>query len=577
MNITISRGSTAAQLLENPAFCAKWAALCDRCAWSTSYQSPAFLRVWYRVYSARFEPVIVTAQSDNSALCGILCLAVSLETGGLVSEGEVQSEYQCWVSDAEHGNEFGREAVLAVRREFPHEVLKFRYLPPSIPLNWLADPRLRSRTVLTKKRRPLLRFAQMESDSLSKTNNRKRLKGLKKLGEMEFRRLTSAQELEAAFHDFAVFCDLRLGAMHGQEPFKEDPLKKTFQLELMNEHGLLHVTVLKVGDVLASAHINVCDGKQLHLNLIGYNPMLARHSPGKFHIHMLSQMLITEGYAELDLTPGGDPYKERFANSHDTAYVLSFHPTAMSRAKTFVGSRGELWARRTLDAMQLHPARARDTLESLRPPYIRDTLRPVLDRISSQHETRIYVREISPSPDPLPQGDVFRRDALEDLLAYCPVPRGLSRKRFLSDAMDRLEEGQHLYSCVRDNRLLYVGWVIERPSESFVSHVLPDFQLPTGDALIMRLCAYGRAEESPLAAACLETMLVDLASVKAIKRATIGIAPGHNQIPLLEAAGFFWETSLFAATRFGKVRRWSQQVDSIRAPEAEMIESPVDR
>ena len=89
-NITISRGSTTAQLLGNPAFCGEVDGIVRPLHWSTTYQSPAFLRAWYRIYATKFEPVIVTAYSSNSELCGVLCLAVSQETGRLVG-GEKRS------------------------------------------------------------------------------------------------------------------------------------------------------------------------------------------------------------------------------------------------------------------------------------------------------------------------------------------------------------------------------------------------------------------------------------------------------------------------------------------------------
>jgi CelD/BcsL family acetyltransferase involved in cellulose biosynthesis len=570
MNITISRGPTGSQLLEDPGFCAQWLALCERCPWSTSYQLPAFVRTWYRIYGSRYEPVIVTSHAGNSELCGILCLALSLKDGRLVVAGDAQSEYQCWVSDAAIGNDFAAAAVLGARREFPDRVLEFRYLPPESPLAWLADPLLRSRPVLTRKRRPLLRFAEMDADSLNKANNKKRLKGLKKLGEMEFRRLSGAGELAEILREFETFYDLRLGAMHGSEPFAQDALKRPFHLALMNEPGLLHVSVLKVGSRLASMQINVCEGKQLHLNLIGYNPLLAKHSPGKFHLHLLSQMLIAEGYEELDLTPGGDPYKERFSNSHDTAFVLSLHPTATSRARTFMASRADLLARKALSAMRIHPAHARNTLQALRQLRVRQVMPRIRDQIVSHREMRLYVRQIPREIDRRERPTAFRRDLIEDLLTYHPSLGGLSRKRFLLDALNRLEEGQHLYSCVEDHRLLHAGWMIERPSEVFVSRVLPGFRLPVGDALIVSLDACAPAREIQLAPACLHAMLWDLANTKDIRRALIGVPARHRQIPILEAMGFSWETSLFSAMRFGRVRRWTRQISAPAEMQAQL-------
>lgn len=522
MNITISRGADGSRLLEDPQFRARWAALCERCPWSTSYQLPAFTLAWYRIYAGKFEPVIVTGRDQAGELCGVLCMAVSLDEGELVAAGTTQAEYQTWVSGPESAGEFALGAVLALRREFSNQVLEFCYLPPGVPLNWLADRRVRSGVVLTKKPRPLLRFARMSDDSLNKTNNKKRLKGLKKLGGLAFRKLTGADELAAVFDEFASFYDLRLGAMHGIEPFAQDPLRKSFQLELMKEPGLLHATILKAGDRLASAHINVRDGKQLHLNLIGYNPLLAKHSPGKFHIHMLSQMLIAEGCEELDLTPGGDPYKERFANAHDRAHVLSFHPTMGSRLKGVVQSRSEAWARRGLRALHIHPARARDALADLRSGHLHASLAArIRDRANSRRPIKLYALSIPAEPDAVAPTEDFRRDSIDDLLAYHPVDGGLPRKRFLLDAMNRLEEGQHPYTCVRDGRLIYVGWMIERPSAVFVSRVLPGVELPANHALILALGSHRAANEPKLESACLAAMLGDLSRTSGIERAMV--------------------------------------------------------
>lgn len=257
------------------------------------------------------------------------------QDGRVVFAGESQAEYQAWVCEPESADEFAVEALLALRVMFPDATLEFRYLPPLVPLRWLADPRVEGLTLLTANRRPLIRFAAISKDSLAKPNNKKRLKKLQNHGELKFGRVIEVAELESIFDDFAGFHDLRHMAMYGIAPFASDAFRKSFWLELMKTPGLLHVTALRAGDQLASVHINVCDGRQLRLHLFAHNPSLAKHSPGKFHIHLLSQMLIAEGYESIDLTPGDDPYKIRFANASDTAHVLSFFTTRREKAKTF--------------------------------------------------------------------------------------------------------------------------------------------------------------------------------------------------------------------------------------------------
>jgi CelD/BcsL family acetyltransferase involved in cellulose biosynthesis len=564
--IQISRGVAALRMLEDPAFCAQWTRLCARCPWSTSYQLPAFAATWYRVYVQAFEPVLVTAQTDTAELSGILCLAASRSNASLTVAGEEQSEYQTWVSDPDHARDFPLEAILALRQEFPNDVIEFRYLPPSVPLDWLADRGVRSNAVLVKKKRPLLRFSDMGEDSLNKANNKKRLKVLKKQGEIEFARITDGDALAAMLDEFAPCYDLRLGAMHGYEPFSNDPLRKQFQLELMKQPSLLHVSILKVGKLLAAAHVNVCDNKQLHLHLICYNPLLAKHSPGKFHIHLLAQMLIADQYEAIDLTPGGDPYKERFANAHDTAHILSFHPTRRSRWKATLHACGESVARRALSAARIHPARARDAMQSLQSFPIKRICSSVAgrlcDRVSFRRAIRLYTKQIGPGAGAVILPDMFQRDQIEHLLMYAAPAGGVSRKQFLSDSLDRLEQGQHLYSRIRDRRLLFAGWLMERPSEVFVSRALPGVKLPADHALVMGLCPFDPQPREDLGSACLAAMLADLGAVKGIAAAMMAVRPDHPAVPILEAAGFIWESSLFAGKMYPTACQSQSPVDS---------------
>jgi CelD/BcsL family acetyltransferase involved in cellulose biosynthesis len=549
-------------MLDDPAFVAQWTNLCARCPWSTSYQLPAFATTWYRVYAQSFEPILVTAHTDAGELSGILALAASRADASLCIAGQEQSEYQTWINDPAQAKDFPAEAIAAVRKCFPDDVLEFRYLPPAVPLDWLSDQRVRANAVLVKKNRPLLRFSEMTEDSLNKANNKKRLKVLKKHGEIEFIRITDVDTLAAMLDDLIPCYDLRLGAMHGYEPFAQDPFRKQFQLELMKQPGLLHVSVLRVGKLLAAAHVNVCDKQQLHLHLICYNPLLAKHSPGKFHIHLLAQMLIADQYQEIDLTPGGDPYKERFANTHDTAHILSFHPTRISRFKAALCARGEALARRGLSTARIHPARARDLFQALHglsfPKLCAAAAGSLRDRIGLRPAIRLYTKHIGPRCAVAPDQAVFARDQIDHLLSYRAPAGGVSRKQFLSDAVLRLEQGQHLYSCVQGGALRFIGWLMEHPSEVFVSRILPGLKRPENAALIMNLRSCDGQAQPELGSTCLATMLADLAGSNSATRAMMAVRPNHAALPLIEAAGFVWESSVFR----GRIRSRIAGVES---------------
>jgi hypothetical protein len=113
----------------------------SRFPWSTTYQLPAFATTWYRVYAQLFEPILVTAHTAAGELCGILALAASRTDASLRIAGEEQSESPTWINDPDQAKDFAADAISAVRKAFPDDVLEFRYLPPAAPLDWLNLPR----------------------------------------------------------------------------------------------------------------------------------------------------------------------------------------------------------------------------------------------------------------------------------------------------------------------------------------------------------------------------------------------------------------------------------------------------
>jgi len=70
------------------------------------------------------------------------------------------------------------------------------------------------------------------------------------------------------------------------------------------------------------------------------------------------------------------------------------------------------------------------------------------------------------------------RDAIDDLLLYRPFSANeMSTKEFLADAVQRLEEGQHVYTFAADGVLLHYSWLIERTGRA-VSDFGHEFGLP---------------------------------------------------------------------------------------------------
>jgi len=66
----------------------------------------------------------------------------------------------------------------------------------------------------------------------------------------------------------------------------------------------------------------------IRLRLLAHAPELSAQSPGKLHLLQLRAFLGNDGMHLLDLTPGGDVWKDRFAQSHDTAFEVTPYRSA---------------------------------------------------------------------------------------------------------------------------------------------------------------------------------------------------------------------------------------------------------
>ena len=91
--------------------------------------------------------------------------------------------------------------------------------------------------------------------------------------------------------------------------------------------------MLSVGGKFAAAHIGAITNDTVHLGVIAHSPLYAEHSVGKLQLLLLARHLAGEGFKTFDLTPGDDPWKERFADAHDDVIELRMYPNAMARVR----------------------------------------------------------------------------------------------------------------------------------------------------------------------------------------------------------------------------------------------------
>jgi len=415
-------------------------------------------------------------------------------------------------------------------------------------------------------RRPLLRF---EGDnetikSLNKKSNKSRLNRLEKVGALEFKRISDPKEFEEVVNDIIQYYDFRQAAVHSVAPFGDDDLKKPFHLAMMKVPGLLHATVLKAGNQFCAAHLGVCGNTEVQLGIITHNPLLAKHSPGKFHILFLAQMLIGEGYKQLDLTPGGDPYKDRFANGFDEVHTLTVFFSQRQRTKEAIRAgftRAVKTGFKTVGIEPEHIKSLGNKIKGIRAAHTPATLlRHASQWIDRRREMRIY----SYSPTNVPDFgglQLIRCNAPEELLRYRPAEGRQSRHQFLSTALHRIENGLRVYTYSEDGHLLCYGWLSEGEEKLFLNEVRQEFRLPPKSVCLFDFWMSPQARGQELYTQFLQTVLQDLAHVPG----TVKISVLADNIPLrnaIEDVGFAYECSLFEQVRLGWARRWSCLPDS---------------
>jgi RimJ/RimL family protein N-acetyltransferase len=309
------------------------------------------------------------------------------------------------------------------------------------------------------------------------------------------------------------------------------------------------VTVLTVGGRVASAHVGFASRGEVHLGLLAHNPFLAKHSPGKFHLLFLAQLLKEEGYQRLDLTAGDDPYKDHFANDCDEVHTLTFYLSPARRAKAAVRER-------VLGAVPAGPVKS--LVRRLKGGHPLRLLRDARGWLGRRREVRVYSLDAARAREFDGPGPV-RRDAVEDLLDYQAAEPWQSRQSFLATAWARIEDGLHVYTHARDGRLEHFAWLAERQEKLSLGEGQEEFPLPANSAYLFDCYTFPHARRRGLFGLSLRAMARDAALVPGTKRIfTSVLADQQPARRVVEKAGFAYEGSLFEEVRFGRARSWAR-------------------
>jgi len=553
--LLVHSDSEALRVIASPEFQSQWRALARNCPWGTALQTPEFACPWYRCYEEVYRPLILVRYAVSGEMDGLMALATERASGQLTFAGAHQAEYNVWL--ALPGEQTFIVEALDRLRQLGFRSLTFTYLPPGTPLEWLQGGWNR-RSTIRAVQRPLLTVDNIEAvrDSLNKKKNRRRLEKLQADGPLSFLELHTPDELDVYYDEIIDFCDFRTGATHGTCPFREDPRKRAFYRNLMAQEGLLHVTVMTIGQQLVAAHIGIRNKNEVMLGIVGHSPFLAAHSPGKLHVLQLGLLLHQEGFSSLDLTPGGDAYKEDRATRYDEAYVLSIFLDGKAWTRHRITSRLRSTAKRIVGILHLDKEKLSRWQSAAHYPIrsLRSLLRSIKKRIWSSTEMRFYQADAN-----VPQGPCdaeVGRNSLRDLLCYEPADQGCrSKQEFLRDAIARIESGVHAYSVIHGDVLVNFAWLTSVISKSFVTEVEHTYEYPPHSVLLQQIYTHPSYRGQGLCSRTLRQIVNDEASVGSVEFVYAAVPAGNRAgRRAIEKAGFKYQNSIIREVRFGAAK-----------------------
>lgn len=551
-------GESALIAIKNKDTLAEWRSLCELCPCVTSFQSYEFVSTWYLCYD-NFTPVIISCRDRDSTLSGLWLLAFNPTTKELVHAGAHQAEYHTWVVLPNIEPQFLEASWELLLNQFPFHSLRFKFLPDSALLKVLeVVPSIKTKLITRIIPRPLLLLSDEEvKATASKKSNKSKINRLRKLGELNFYQIKTRDELSALFDQLISLYDFRQSAINNTTPFADDIKKRQFHEQLLTQFSDKTVlTVTELNNQPIAWFWGLISNKMLHLGVIAYSPTLSAHSPGKLHLMQLSQHLLDQKIDTLDLTPGGDLWKERFANAHDSVLDVTIYRSTISKQLKVGLSYFSNQLKCLLKNININPGSITSFFSSIKNARLNSFLKQLQRWLGESKELRIYRVDRSTS-DRYVEDNEIAKNSLDHLLCFKPSETWHSRQKFLSESLQRLENGGEVYSLCENNTLAHYGWLSRNKQKNFFTEVKQEFFYPEKSATLYDFYTYPSLRNHGLYRRSLSHMIRKAFSDSEIQFVYIyALANNAPSRHVIESIGFQYQGSLFLKRMLGKEKKW---------------------
>jgi|GEM_PF-2928723 len=470
IRITILSGDKAIRLFQSDDFILGWKRLSQIDKKTTILQEPGFVVPWYSCYAEVYCPVFCLGYNETEQLIGLMLLARHRKTGVIAHAGDQQAEYHGWLSYPEFDTFFPVECLIALKKRYCLRKWQWRYVPPDAPTQWFFSPRLVKHGIFNRYQKedsPVWDLSDpTRLNKLMKNRAiRTKFNYFEKQGTVRFERIMDKDQTRRLMDVLGSQCDFRQGAAHNAIPFANDSHKAKFYIERQNYPEANHFSVLWVNDKILATHFGAADKKTAYLGLTSFDPTQSRKSPGSLLMVKLAERLHEDGYRYLDMTPGGDQYKRRFSNTVQTLYRPTFYFNKREKIKADVvdGLLSLMKRVMLLAGIEKHQFPEvryflSDLLALAKKSSIIETAR-ALAFLAYEKRMSVYYRleKDSPGFEETDKGEL-QTQKYEHLMLYEGTWPWISRRVLISSAQNMFVQGETLYSCVQDGKLIYFGW-----------------------------------------------------------------------------------------------------------------------
>ena len=536
MIIKIFSKDETLNLISDEEFISTWKHLAKKTNHCTIIQEYGFVVSWYRSYLDKYKPMMLLGYNKEEQIIGILPLAVAYDTGNLSHAGEDQAEYHSWICPKEYEEEFLVQALISIKKECKPTKWKWSWLPSDVNISWFNSDLLQKNGIYINQivsRSPL--YNLKDSTKINKIKHKKSFKNkinrLKREGELRIERIRDGGYTRKLLETIIAQYSFRQLALFNHNPLQKEIFKKVCldQMDLMPAN--IHFTVLWHGNELLASNFGLCTEDNVILGLMSYDPVKGMYSPGNIFLIKLLEYIKEEGYKILDLTPGGDSYKENFCNTHINLVKPTICFNKYYKIKDHASTSLLQYIKKhfnTKDVVSIECSIKKNiSLLSKRVLEPRNT-------ISSYYIYKGKAEEIIHN-NFLP---TLHYQQYTDLLLYQQSNDVLSLKELTYSAMKKFERGDRLYTMVSGKELIAFVWLANSGKKHWRPILKDVINYQKNSLFIYDFYTSDKSKKNEIFQSCIQSILTNIQNEEI--SALYLVKPADIDKKIVNKVGFFY-------------------------------------